>query len=303
MKMKRFIQYLLLAIIACSTGVSAQISSSKWQKQVLVIDGDGSDWGTLPRFFNAESNVQYEIRNDDRNLYLILRSTDRATQIQLLRAGFTIRFKVKSQPPAKFSIIFPPKNMIDMSHMRNSKDDRNQILLDKTATKTDIRAIDSVRLDGFQFESGIITSENKNANNICFAKSKENPQQTSYELQIPLRDFYGNDFVLAEISKMPVQLQVEINDLSKQTSRSSMSGRRGERGGRGMSGGMNGGGMRGGGMNEMDGGGRMEGGEMGENMPGGEQGERPQLEESNRANDYSMTRKSFNINFNLSTGN
>ncbi|MFA6582305.1 MAG: hypothetical protein WCS79_10910 [Paludibacter sp.] len=301
--MKRFIQYVLLAIIACSTGVSAQVSTSKWQNQVLVIDGDGSDWGSLPRFFNAESNVQYEIRNDDRNLYLILRSTDRATQIQLLRAGFTIRFKVKSQPPAKFSIIFPPKNMIGTSHMRNNQYDRNQILVDKTTSRPNIQPIDSARLDGFQFESGIITSENKNANSICFAKSKENPQQTSYELQIPLRDIYGNDFVLAEISKMPIQLQVDINDLSKQTSRSSMSGRRGERGDRGMSGGMNGG-MRGGGMNEMDGGGRMEGGEMGEGMAGaGEMGERSQMDESNRGGDFSMSRKSFNINFKLSTEN
>lgn len=301
--MKRFIQYVLLAIIASSTGVSAQVSSSKWQKQVLTIDGDGSDWGALPRFFNDESNVQYEFRNDDKNLYLILKSTDRTTQIQLLRAGFSIRLKVKSQPPAKFSIIFPPKNMIGMTHMRNNQDSRNEILLDKTVTRPYIQPIDTARLDGFQFESGIITSENKNANGICFAKSKENTGQTSYEFQIPLRDFFGNDFVLADICKMQIQLQMEINDISKQAS-NSMYGRNGGRDGRGMSGGMNGGGMRGGGMNEMDGGGRMEGGEMGEGMSGGgEQGERPQMGDNNRGGDFSMSRKSFNINFKLSTGN
>jgi hypothetical protein len=71
MTKKIFLTCLLSA--GLSTGIYAQISVAKWQPNPVIIDGNPNEWGTNPRFFNAESNVLYEFRNDAQNLYIILK--------------------------------------------------------------------------------------------------------------------------------------------------------------------------------------------------------------------------------------
>lgn len=294
--MKRLIQITLFGLLSLFTGAFSQVSSSKWQSQPIVIDGDGSDWGTLPRFFNAESNVKYEFRNDSQNLYIILKAADRATQMQLVMAGFNIKLKIKTSPPSKLSIAFPALKKGEMPSLTNM-DGRTNKLAEKSETQPEFTPKDTVILDGFQFSHGKIVSENKDEKSICFASNKGNRDQTSYEIRIPLREIFGNDFQLENISTLPIQLQVVINELSQKESKN----RRGK-----MSGGMHGGGRgMGGGM--PGGGGEMGGGEMGGGgMPGGgEVGEAPGADEQNETqghNELSMERKSFSIDFKLSTG-
>src|ERR1035437_10211738 len=111
--MKRLIQITFFSLLSLFSIVNAQVSTSKWQSQPIIIDGDGSEWGTNPRFFNAESNVKYEFRNDDKNLYLIIKSADRAVQMQLIKAGFNVKLKVKTSAPSKSTIIFPSSKSAD----------------------------------------------------------------------------------------------------------------------------------------------------------------------------------------------
>jgi len=298
--MKTKIQLTLFVIIALTSGVFSQISSSKWQAQPVVIDGEAADWVSIPRFFNAESNVQYEFRNNANNLYVIIKATERATQMQLQRAGFALRLKAKTSPPSKFGIVFHPSKMESMPSMRNNGGDRIDVLVEKSAQKPELVYKDSALLEGFLYAKGIIASDNEDPLRICFARNKGNRDQTIYEFRIPLRELYGNNFVLENISNIPLQLQVVINDLSqsKNTSgRKSRGMQGGMSGGRGGRGGSMGGeeGMQGGGSMQGSGRGGMGGGEMGQ---GDEMGEKPQMQEGNS---HSMSKKSFNIDFKLST--
>lgn len=61
-------------MICITALIFGQLSSSMWQTKPIVIDGDASDWGWILRFFKPEANVQYEFRNDNQNLYVILKS-------------------------------------------------------------------------------------------------------------------------------------------------------------------------------------------------------------------------------------
>ena len=267
------------------SGIRAQENISKWQSQPIIVDGNLSDWGSIPRFFDSESNVQYEFRNDAQNLYLVIRSTDRATQIQLQRAGFSVRLKVKTSPPTKFGILFTPPKMPGMLMDRNPQDK----LVEKFSSKPEFFRPDSALLDGFLYSQGIITSENKDLKGICFAKSKASRDQVVVEFQIPLKEMYGNDFSLVNIIGIPIQFQVIINELSENANKSH--GR--------MNGGMRGGGMRG----RMPGGGEMRGGGMprgGEEMGGGEMGERPEMPADEMPEKLSFSRKSITANFKLS---
>ena len=99
--MNKLLNSVLLVLLVFSTDLSAQTSAAKWQSQPIVIDGNGSEWGMLPRFFNTESNLKYEFRNDAQNLYFILKAGDRATQMQLFQAGFSVKFKLKTATPSR----------------------------------------------------------------------------------------------------------------------------------------------------------------------------------------------------------
>ena len=295
---KRMLQLTILTALSLLTGVTAQVSSSKWQKQPIVIDGDGSDWGTLPRFFNAESNVKYEFRNDDLNLYIILKAADRSVQLQLLTAGFNVKLKVKTSPPLKFSMAFPALKKGEMPPMIISQEGKTDKLTYKTTTNSNIIPKDTAILEGFQVEKGKIVSESTDDKSISFARSKTSRELATYEIRIPLREIFGNEYTLENVSLTPIQLQVNINDLS-QNELKKMRGRQG----RSMSGGMRGGGGRERGMGGMGGNG-MEGGGIG----GSEIGEMPGQDMQNemsggpQGGNFSMERKSFSIEFILSTG-
>lgn len=294
--MKRLVQFTLFTLLSLFTGSMAQVSTSKWQTQPIVIDGDGSDWGTLPRFFNADSNIKYEFRNDERNLYIILKAADRTTEMQLLVAGFNVKLKVKSSPPVKVGINFPALKKGEMPPMILNQDGKTNVLNYKSTVTSESIPKDTAILDGFQYSKGKIISESRDEKSICFARSKSSRDMATYEIRIPLREIFGNEYTMENVSSNPIQLQVNINDIS-QSDIKKMRGRQG----RGMGGGMHGGGGRG--MGGEMGGREMEGGGIG----GSEIGEMPGQDAQNQMQGgmqgrygSMMERKSFSIDFKLS---
>lgn len=269
--MKQIILFVISGLFSIYSNVHAQESISKWQNQPIIIDGSLSDWGSIPRFFDSESNVQYEFRNDAQNLYLTLRTSDQATQIQLQQAGFSVHLKLKSKPPTKFGITFTVPKRKGMPPLDRNPKEKQDKLVDKFSSKPEVAVIDSATLDGFLLSEGTVTSENKDPKSICFAKSKASRDQFVVEFQIPLKEMYGNDFSLNTIINIPIQFQVIINELSETANKS-----------RGMRGGMRGG---------------------GEEMGGGEVGERPEMPaDGEMPESLSFSRKSFTANFKLSAG-
>ena len=304
--MKRLIQLTLLSVFSLFSGAIAQVSTSHWQVQPIAIDGDGSDWGTNPRFFNAESNVKYEFRNDAQNLYLIIKSADRAVQMQLLKAGFSVKLKVKTSPPIRTSITFPVFKSVGKSPVITTEEAKTDKLIDKSISNQETMIKDTAILDGFQYSKGKISSENRDEKSICFARSKSLRELTYYEIRIPLREIFGNDYVMGTISNIPIQLQVNINELSQneiRKMRTKGGGRGGMGGGHGGGRGGMGGGRSGGMGGDLD-------SQQQNDLPGGNVGEVPgsdEMESMQGGNAYrgdnSMDRKSFSIDFHLSASN
>jgi len=286
---KRITLLLIVILLSFNSVLFAQESVSKWQTQPILIDGDAADWVTNPRFFDSESNVMYELRNDGQNVYLILKSTDKTTQAQLTRAGFSIRLKVKSKPPTKFSINFLAPKMPGMPPMGTAQNRKKDGLVDKLSEKPEFAIKDTATLEGFILSKGVATSENADIKGIYFAKNKPNSEQTTIEIQIPIREIFSTD-LLADISLTPIQVQIQINELKGgKNSRGGMRGRPGMHGGGDM------GGPGGGGMGPD---GDMGGGEMG----GGDMSERPDNRGEEPQESSSTSKKTFSTTFRLSTG-
>jgi len=284
MKMKKSLQLTLVAILSLFTSAFAQVSTAKWQSHPIIIDGDAKDWGTAPCFTNSDSKINYEFRNDDRNLYLILKTTDENMQKQLLAAGFKLRFKVKAKQKITADIVFPVKKggfALPNAEM-GKKPDAEQMkkLMAEAGKKMDpknrIMPKEIALLNGFKFSKDTITSNKIDENKVSFANSNEG---SVFEFQIPLRDFFGDGYSMDNIVANRIQLQVNINGKSESRGNGMFPG--------GMGGGPDGG--MGGGF----------GGDMGMMPPPGGM---PPFD-GDMADAVPMIKKSFTVEFNLSASN
>jgi hypothetical protein len=99
-----------LLFVACSPKLAPV---GHYQDTPVTADGQPADW-TLPlRFSNAGYTLQYNVTNDDNNLYVCVSSTDDATQLRILRSGMTLYFDPKGDKSKDISIHFPIQKQPD----------------------------------------------------------------------------------------------------------------------------------------------------------------------------------------------
>jgi hypothetical protein len=81
-----FIAILAVCTILSSAGAADdRIVESLWQAGLMTIDGVAQEWETSEPVFDEGSQVQYALRNDGRNLYIIMvfRTPDRASRSRI----------------------------------------------------------------------------------------------------------------------------------------------------------------------------------------------------------------------------
>ncbi|HUL43601.1 MAG TPA: hypothetical protein VLY03_04520 [Bacteroidota bacterium] len=81
----------ILPIIISGCGSTPELQSS-WNRNEIVVDGNGSDWKSNTYYLN-EQHVTVGIRNDDSDLYVCLMSEESQFRRQLMGLGFTIWFQ------------------------------------------------------------------------------------------------------------------------------------------------------------------------------------------------------------------
>ena len=285
-------------------GLHAQVSEINWQPTQLLIDGNPNDWTTQLRFFDSNSKIKYEFRNDANNLYFVFKSDEKTLQRQIEQAGMKLKFVVEGKPKVNATIELkkkegfqgmpaPPEGMMQPGQFQNGNrqpdgqafgklpntpGDPNNEKLDELAMHPQFAPIDTAFTKGFLYNKGIVISEDKNGGVITFAKSNRRMEESAFELIIPLRELFGDNYQLSDISKRYIQFQLIVNALSESSNRGNFRAMRGNGGMGGHGGGMGG---PGGGMGGPGGGMGGPGGGMGggpEGGPGGEMGERPDMQ-------------------------
>jgi hypothetical protein len=318
MKSKTFL--LLTICLYLSTGIYSQTSKINWQPTLLDIDGQPNDWTTKLRFYDSASKISFEFRNDANNLYFVIKSGEKSLYQQIETSGLTLKFVVKAENKvnAIFSLdkkeqstgmMMPPPMMMGdddfggQNNMENQSSTPNKLNQKNMPSRNDGSILsfgkqpaDTATAKGFLFtKKAIISSENKDGSSIRFAKSPANVQETAFEMSIPLKELFGENFDINKIATIPIKFQLSIPAKSNSSqSGGGMGGFSGGMGGPGGGmGGPGGGGPGGGGPGgDMGGGPGGQGGEMGErpDMAGGQNGE------------SNMTKKTIKLVFTISKG-
>ncbi|MDD3078761.1 MAG: hypothetical protein PHH37_06625 [Paludibacter sp.] len=278
---KKFILFFMI-LTAGFIRSNAQVAEISWQPTALQIDGNPNDWTTNLRFYDGNSELKYEFRNDSQNLYFVFKSEEKTLRRQIEQAGMKLKFAVKGEKKVKATIEFEKKEgMMPLGQMDNAnmgqgmQAGRNQNS-QRLEMKKRFEPKDTAYIKGFLYDQDIATSGNKDPKQLRFAISSGNSEKSAFELSVPLKDLFGENYDLQKIVKYPVKFQIVINGVSQSSSGSGQMG--GSGGMSGLGGGMGGPG-------------------------GGEMGERPSMPEGMGDMQQSMDKKSFKATILLTTQN
>ena len=257
-----------LFFIACSPKLAPV---GHYQDTPVTADGVPGDW-TLPlRFSNASYTLQYNVTNDDKNIYVAVSSADDATQFRILRSGMTIYFDRKGDKNKDISLHFPIQKQPDPGSYRsrdgyNSGNNGNTIYYQNqnsgqanasgsnanTSANRDTRKEELLLQSGYYNTTGFLDLENgqfgvadtKGPIHIAM-KLNNDDSLLVYEVVIPLKNILGADWA-AKAAKKNFSVGIVLDAVAGTGGGGGGGGRPGSFGMRGMGMGM--GGMRGGGM-------------------------------------------------------
>ena len=97
---------LFLFISTKSSAQSAQAPEIKWQTDILV-DGSLEEWGDSLSYYFEDQDIQYDIMQDDKYLYIACRVRDKAQQVQASLQGFSVMINPKGKKKEGPLLVFP----------------------------------------------------------------------------------------------------------------------------------------------------------------------------------------------------
>lgn len=82
---------------------------SVWAPTTIKIDGKLTEWGESLKAYNKNVQLWYTVANDDKNIYLAIKSTDLDNNNKILAGGisFTLNTEGKKRTKNVFTITFP----------------------------------------------------------------------------------------------------------------------------------------------------------------------------------------------------
>ena len=106
------------ATLFCTGCAHKLAPEGHYQDTPVVADGSADDWSLPLRFSNPEYTLQYNVTNDNKNIYVCILSRDEPTQLRMLRAGMTIYFDPKGAKNKDISLHFPLRKQPEAERAR-----------------------------------------------------------------------------------------------------------------------------------------------------------------------------------------
>lgn len=204
--------HLLTILLLLISGVTiAETKQSVYQTSPINIDGKMTEWGINPKYFNSESGILYEVRNDESQIYIIIKCNEPSTVKQMQIAGFSLKLTTKTNPPL---ISYLRHTGRSGSLLRTSQ---ATSIIDKSEMMVRSKS-DSITTEGFRYADKVTVEGSLDSTKIGYSKSRPNPETITIEYRIPIKEMYGNGYTLTESKQYPFSLRVVLNDLSQRHS-------------------------------------------------------------------------------------
>jgi len=196
-KVVQLLSIIFLSLI-CFTANAQKLPSTQqisvWVPDHIKIDGKATEWGAKFQAYNRANHLFYSIANDDKNLYLIVHSSDKLTIQKMVRWGVALTvsgsIKKNTKDPNNVSVSFPvedERRNLSIIHTMGVKDISTNTDSMMTARNTTIANIFKlIKVAGIKTISEPDISV-YNVLGIKAAASFDNKLGYTYELAIPLK--------------------------------------------------------------------------------------------------------------------
>ena len=182
----------------------SQTIQSSWTEMEIIINGNNSEWGELPRFFDNSTRMFYEVKNDKDNLYLIYQTKEKSIENDILTAGFEIEIQVKAKPKVNAIIKFPtlvqdPEPNQQSTEHKNIKNMRLSYCLQANSTFS----------KGFLNDNNFIRKDSTK-NMLSYNFGWDRNESMIFELAIPLQNLFKKDLAFEKRKKKKIIITSRI---------------------------------------------------------------------------------------------
>ncbi len=125
-----------LAVLAAPGFAAGQAVESLWASGPMTIDGVAQEWDESTPVIDDKSKVEYALRNDERNLYIIMVFKNPLYKSTLDYTGMKIYFTTGAKKSKDFGILFQKKQLTAEGLIANLQQ-RGQVLTEEQ--KAEIR--------------------------------------------------------------------------------------------------------------------------------------------------------------------
>jgi hypothetical protein len=108
----------VLLISSCSHKV---VYTNKWQNDDFT-ELSKAETGQSLRFYDKKSNLQYEVTNDNKNLYICIKATDQQLQNKITKAGMKVGIDTLGKKKPQVHILYP----FPVTRQQNGSSNQNQ---------------------------------------------------------------------------------------------------------------------------------------------------------------------------------
>ena len=212
---------LLLLLNGCSGGLKL---TSDWQQSEMNIDGSDSQW-QRGLYYDKESDLVYGVRNDEKYVYVFLKTQNRSTLMQIMRQGLTVWVDREDGKNQTFGIQYPMSKQD--THSRLNPDTNEEIIhpfLDQEfpelaiigPKKQDIQRFPELEAPGIR------------------VKLSRTHETLIYELRVPLKKTSEQPYAVEPTSSSRIGIEFETGEFNPEQMKSGMHNGNGPDRGEGM---------------------------------------------------------------------
>ncbi len=158
----------------------AEMINTKWANSPVIADGLLNDWADSLSLYNEATNLYYSLANDDKNVYLAIRSASKQDLTKILAGGISFSANIEGKKKDPATVIFP---IIDRTpgKSRNTKEQPEPEEMQKQI----LSRIKDIKVAGFKeiIDGGISL---QNTYGIRAAASFDKNNNLIQEIVIPL---------------------------------------------------------------------------------------------------------------------
>jgi hypothetical protein len=202
----------ILLISSCSRKV---VYTNKWQSDDFT-DLNKAETGQSLRFYDPKSKLQYEVTNDNKNLYVCIKATDQQLQSEITKSGMKVGIDTLGKNKPQVLILYP----FPATRQQSNSSDQNQSRHYSHRTDTSSHRSRSssqfgeVHLSGFDPAiNGILPPDNNFGISINIMWDTMNTMY--YKAIIPFKTFYKDSLTASDSIKI-FSFSVIVNEYAQQ---------------------------------------------------------------------------------------